>query len=167
MGTSSPGTVWVVHLRSAESDPGPIARTTPGTDHVCTLGVIQGQNRLSAGHGYEGSVLPAHTGWTRARQSRVWAATAAAALAVGCNGGGGTAGTGSGALGHVSRLGSLGSGYGGRARHGHNWARARATRARQLVQRQGTARAWRGLKLWARDGSGGNVTENEVALPFL
>ena len=85
-------------------------------------------------------MLRAHTGWTRVRQSRVWAATAAAALAVGCNGSGSTAGIGRGALGHVSGLGSLGSGCGGRAQHGHGWAKARATRARQLVLRRGTAR---------------------------
>ena len=63
-------------------------------------------------------MLRARTGWTRAQQVRVWAATAAAALVVGCSGGGGIAGTGRGALEHVSRLG-----------HGHGWARAR-TRAR-------------------------------------
>ena len=58
---------------------------------------------------------------------------------MGCSGGGGTVGTGRGALGHVSRLGN------GRLR-------ARATRARQLVRRQGTTRAWRGLKLRVEDG---------------
>ena len=94
MGTGSPENVWVLHLRSAESDPGPIARTTPGTDHVYSLGVLQGQNRLSVEYGYEGSVLRAHTGWTRARQSRVWAETAVVVLIVGCNGGDDTAGTG-------------------------------------------------------------------------
>ena len=51
MGIGSPGSVWVLHIWSAESDPGTIARTTPGTYHVCSLGVLQGQNRLSAGHG--------------------------------------------------------------------------------------------------------------------
>ena len=56
-------------------------------------------------------MLRARTGWTRARQARVWAATAAATLAVGCSGGGGTAGTGFGA-----RM---------RAGHRHDWARAR------------------------------------------
>ena len=65
MGTGSPGSVWVVHLQSAESDPGPIARTTPGTDYICGRRILQGQNRLR--HGYEGSVLRAHTGWTRDR----------------------------------------------------------------------------------------------------
>ena len=65
MVTGSPGSVWVLHLRSAESDPGPIVRTTPGTDHICGLRILQGQNRL--GHDNEGSVLRAHTGWTRAR----------------------------------------------------------------------------------------------------
>ena len=85
-------------------------------------------------------MLHTHSGWTKARQSRVWAATAAAALAVGCNGGDGTDGTGCGALGHVSGLRSLGSGCGGRARHGHGWARARAALARQLVRRQCTTK---------------------------
>ena len=51
----------------------------------------------------------ARTGWTRARQPRLWATTTAAALAVGCSGGSGTAGTGIGALGHDSGLRSLGS----------------------------------------------------------
>ena len=50
-------------------------------------------------------MLRTRTGWTRAQQARVSAATAAAALVVGCSGGDGTAGTGRGALGHVSGLG--------------------------------------------------------------
>ena len=50
-------------------------------------------------------MLRALIGWTRARQSWVWAVPAVAALAVGCSGSGGTAGTGRGALGCVSRLG--------------------------------------------------------------
>ena len=37
MDKGSPGSVWVLHLRSAESDPGSVARTTPGTDHVDEL----------------------------------------------------------------------------------------------------------------------------------
>ena len=58
-------------------------------------------------------MLRARTGWTRARQSRIRAATAeAAALAVGCSGGDGTAVTGRGALRHISGIGSLGSGCG-------------------------------------------------------
>ena len=58
-------------------------------------------------------MLRARTGWTRARQARVWAATAVAALEVGYSGGGsGTTGTRLGALGHVSGLKSLGSGHG-------------------------------------------------------
>ena len=69
-----------------------------------------------------------------------------AALAVGCSGGGGTAGTGRGALGHVSGLGS-GEAQGSTT----DGLRARATRARQLVRKQSTARAWRGLKLKAED----------------
>ena len=89
MDTCSPESLWVLHLRSAESDPGPIARTTPGTDHICGLRILQGQNRL--GHGYEGSVLRAHTGWTRAR---LWAV--AAAMGVDCWGGGGGGGIGGG-----------------------------------------------------------------------
>ena len=40
--------------------------------------------------------MHARTGWTRARQVRVWAVTTAAALAVGCSGGGDTAGIGRG-----------------------------------------------------------------------
>ena len=72
MDTGSHGILWVLHLRSAESDLGPIARTTPGTDHICGLRILQGQNRL--GHCYEGSVLRPHTGWTRAR---LWAVAAA------------------------------------------------------------------------------------------
>ena len=59
---------------------------------------------------------------------------------MGCNEGDDTSGTGRGALVHVSRLGSLGSGCGGRARHGHGWARARATHVRLLVRRQGMAK---------------------------
>ena len=50
-GTGSPGSVWVLQLRSAGSDPGPIERTTPGADHLCGLCVLQGQSRLSARHG--------------------------------------------------------------------------------------------------------------------
>ena len=65
MGTGSPGSVWVLHLLSVEPDPGSIARTTSGADHVCSLEILQGQNRL--GHDNEGSVLRAHTDWTRAR----------------------------------------------------------------------------------------------------
>ena len=78
-----------------------------------------------------------------------------AVTGLGCDGGGGT-----------------GSGLQWGRRH--CWDRARGTRTRLRarvtrlrVRRQGTARAWRGLKLWARDDSRGNVTENEVALPFL
>ena len=69
------------------------------------------------------------------------------ALEVGCSGGGGTVGTGRGALGHVSGLGS-GEAQGSAT----DGLRERATPARQLVRRQGTARAWRGLKLRAEDG---------------
>ena len=84
MDTGSPGSLWVLHLRSAESDPGPIARTTLGTDHICGLRILQGQNRL--GHDKE-AVCCAHTqagpglGW--ARQRTQTAAQAAAAPAVG------------------------------------------------------------------------------------
>ena len=80
---------------------------------------------------------------------------------LGCNGGGGT---GSGlqwgrrhswdrALGTRTCLRARVTRLGARMRvgHGHGWARAR-TRSRQLVRRQGTARAWRGLKLRAKDG---------------
>ena len=59
-------------------------------------------------------MLRACTGWTKARQARVWAATAMAALAVGCSGSDGTAGTGRGALRHVSGLEAR-----MRAGHGH------------------------------------------------
>ena len=45
MGTDNPGSVWILHLWSAESNPRPIAGTTPGTDHVCGLGALQGQAR--------------------------------------------------------------------------------------------------------------------------
>ena len=51
------------------------------------------------------------TGWTRARQRRQWAVTAAA-LAMGCCGGGGTAGSGHRAHGRAAGLRSLGSGRG-------------------------------------------------------
>ena len=67
-------------------------------------------------------MLRARTGWTRARQARVWTAMAAAALAVGCSGGDGT---GTRLRARVTRLGAL-----MRAGHGHDWARA-LTRARQ------------------------------------
>ena len=55
----------------------------------------------------------ARTGWTKDRQRRQWAATAAAALAVGCCGGGGTAGSGLGAHECAAGLRSLSSGRGG------------------------------------------------------
>ena len=53
MGICSPGSARILHLWVTESNPGPIARTTTGTDHVCGLGVLRGQNRAqcSAGHG--------------------------------------------------------------------------------------------------------------------
>ena len=50
-------------------------------------------------------MLRARTGWTKARQARVWAATAAAALAVCWSRGGGTVGTWRGVFGHVSGSG--------------------------------------------------------------
>ena len=129
MGTGSPGSVWVLHLLSAEPDPGSILRTTPGADHVRSLGVPQGQNRLSAGHDYEGSALRTHSGWTRARQSRdwQWAAVETAALAVGGSGDGGT-GAGRGCTRARQWTGAAATG---------DKARARAL---QLERRQGMAR---------------------------
>ena len=54
------------------------------------------------------------TGWTRARQLRQWAVTAAAALAVGCCGGSGTAGLGHGSHRRATGLRSRNSGRGGK-----------------------------------------------------
>ena len=124
MGTGSPGSVWVLHLLSAEPDLGFIVRTTPGADHVRSLGVPQGQNRLSAGHGYEGSVLRAHSGWTRARQSRDWQWVVVETAALGQ--GAAVPGLDSGLERRQRETGhghARGSWSGGRARQG-TWARA-------------------------------------------
>ena len=51
--------------------------------------------------------------WTRARQRRQWAVTAAATVAVGFCGGGGTVGSGLGAHGCATGLRSLGLGRDG------------------------------------------------------
>ena len=45
MAIGSQGSVWILHLWSAESNHGLIERTTPGSDHVCGLGVLQGQGK--------------------------------------------------------------------------------------------------------------------------
>ena len=92
-------------------------------------------------------MLRARTGWARARQSRVWAAMAAAALAVGCSWGGGTAGTGRGALGQVSGLGLLGLGRGWE--QGTN---TRATTGAEAGHGKGVEGAEAQGKGWAMEG---------------
>ena len=104
MGTYSPGSAWILQLWCTKSNPGPEARTTTSTDHVCGLGVLQGQNRAQCRARLGEAVGCVRTGWTRARQRRQWAATVAAALVVRCCGGGGTARSGLGAHGRTAGL---------------------------------------------------------------
>ena len=91
MGTGSPGSVWVLHLWRAESDPGPIARTTPGTDHVCSLRVLQEAEQAKCRARLGGQCA--------ARTHRLDQGSAVAGLAVGWSGGVGVSCSGGGGAG--------------------------------------------------------------------
>ena len=48
MGTYGPGSAWILHLQGVEPNPGPVAMTSTGTNHVCGPVTWQGQNRAAA-----------------------------------------------------------------------------------------------------------------------
>ena len=52
-GICSPGSACILHLWGTEPNPGPVAMTSMGANHVCGSVTWQGQNRArcSAGHG--------------------------------------------------------------------------------------------------------------------
>ena len=51
MGIYSLGSACILHLWGTEPNPGPVAITTTGTDHVCGLVVMQGHNRARVNAG--------------------------------------------------------------------------------------------------------------------